>query len=152
MKICHWKFENISIISQVICEKTGFGGYFEFLRPYRKLNFRTYIFYKSLPSILKIYHLNFGNISISSQVIGEKPVFGDHFEFLRPNQKYNFKIKAAVPYSRTNLIICRLNFKNISISSQVSGENRFSAAILKFSEQTGSSFWEPKFSRCECSR
>ena len=27
-----------------------------------------------------------------------------------------FKIKAAVPYSRTNLIICRLNFENISIS------------------------------------
>ena len=73
--------------SQVIGEKPVFGGNFEFLRPFWKKKFRTYIFYKSLPSISTICRLNSENISISSQVIGEKPVFGGHFEFLRPNLK-----------------------------------------------------------------
>ena len=54
--------------------------------------------------------------------MGKNPVFGGHFEFLRPNRKQNFKIKAAGPYSRSNLIICRLNFENISISFRVMRE------------------------------
>ena len=55
-KMCCYKFENIPISSRVIGEKLGFSGHFEFLRPKRKSIFRTYIFYLSLLSNLKICH------------------------------------------------------------------------------------------------
>ena len=57
-------------------------------------------------------------------LLTKKTVFGGHFEFLQPNRKYTYTIKGSVPYSRTNLIIRRLNFENISISFRAMREQQ----------------------------
>ena len=67
--------------------KTGFRQPFWIFTTKPEVNFWPNIFYESLPSNLKICHSNFENISTSSRFIDEKPVFGSHFEFLRPNRK-----------------------------------------------------------------
>ena len=122
LKFCHQYFANILIRSQVISEKPVFGGNIEFLRPNRKQTFRTFIFYKSLLSILKICHQYFANISISSQVIGENSVFGGHFVYLRPYRKQNFRTYIFYKSLPSIFKICHQYFENISISSQVIGE------------------------------
>ena len=43
----------------------------------------------------------------------------------------------------SNLKICHYNLENISISSQISAKDRFSAAILNFYDHTGSRIFEP---------
>ena len=82
---------NILKISQLVLELWAknlfWTAILSFSRWYRKLNFLTFIFCKSLQSNLKICHRSFENISISSRVISKNPVFGGHFDFSWQNWK-----------------------------------------------------------------
>ena len=62
---------------------------------------------------MKICNLNFENISISSQVIGEKPVSGDQFEFLPSDWKEGYKVR--VP-KKGDLSSCS-NYRGITLLS-----------------------------------
>ena len=95
-----------------------FSGYEQkvFSRLNRKQIFSDNIFLSSLLSNLIIYRLNSEILSNRSQVMSQKPVSEGHFRISWPNRKQISKTKGAVPYSRTNLNLCRLNFENRSIS------------------------------------
>ena len=85
-------------------------------RPNRKQIFSDNNCLSSLRLNLKICLLNFENLSNSSNALSKKPVSEGHFRFSWPNRKQILKTKGGVPYSRTNLNLCRLNFDNRSIS------------------------------------
>ena len=95
-----------------------FSGYEQkvFSRLNRKQIFSDNIFLSSLLSNLIIYRLNSEILSNRSQVMSQKPVSEGHFRISWPNRKQISKTKGGVPYSRTNLNLCRLNFENRSIS------------------------------------
>ena len=110
------KFEILSNSSQVMSQKPVFEGHFRFSWPNRKQIFSDNIFLSSLLSNLIIYRLNSEILSNRSQVMSQKPVSEGHFRISWPNRKQISKTKGGVPYSRTNLNLCRLNFENRSIS------------------------------------
>ena len=66
---------------------------------------------------MTMFRKNFENISITSQVIGEKPVFGGNFELL-----YQTGSRVFGPIFFTNRYYQIVTIENISISSQVIGE------------------------------
>ena len=87
-----------------------------FSRPNRKQIFSDNNFLSSFRSNLNICRLNFENPSNSYHVMCKKPVSEGHFRFSWQNRKQISETKGGVPYSRTNLNLCRLNFENRSIS------------------------------------
>ena len=95
-----------------------FSGYEQkaFCRQNRKQIFSDNIFLSSLLSNLIIYRLNSEILSNRSQVMSQTPISEGHFRISWPNRKQISKTKGGVPYSRTNLNLCRLNFENRSIS------------------------------------
>ena len=89
-------------------------------KAFSRLNWKKIIsinnFLLSLLSILNIFHLNFENPSINTQVMSQKPFFEGHFRFSWPNRKQISETKGGVPYSPLNSNYWRLNFENRSIS------------------------------------
>ena len=107
----HMPFEFRKSVHQFSCYKQKV-----IFRPNRKQIFSDNNFLSSLRLNLKICRLNFENLSNSSNALSKKPVSEGHFRFSWPNRKQILKTKRGVPYSRTNLNLCRLNFENRSIS------------------------------------
>ena len=113
-------------------KKMVFGGHFEFLWQNRKKIFSKSYIWQTTTNEPGILPENFENVSISTRVIGENPVFGGHFDFYDQTGSRVFEPTFLTShfYRTWNLAIRIL--KIFQLNLDLLTETRFSAAILNF--------------------
>ena len=138
MIICGWNFENMYISFKVIQVNVVFGGHFKISRAYRKYILRTKIFHMCMLSISIICRWNLENMFITSRAFKKNVVLAAILNFPERTGSRFWEPKMFTCACHLSWTYAVRILKICPIVLELFKKKLFLAAILNFSDQTGS--------------